>query len=569
VTTDGYDIYPVFHLPDGAIHEGFASLAQRLLKEKTIILDGYTGVFFETIRARLNAWFLDAGIRVSWHDVSQHLLPESEIDILVKPFLGGADPLFGTRASLGLSDFFNMQALEQIQPDPLACMNIIYGTGASLAGWQGFTVYLDLPKNELQYRARAGSVTNLGARQSTAPKQMYKRFYFVDWVVLNRFKESLSGAVGIIADCQRPGEVTWMEGKEFREALALISKSPFRVRPWFEPGAWGGQWIRNHIAGLATDVPNYAWSFEMIVPENGILLESRQRMLEVSFDWLMYRHAPEVLGNCHHRFGNEFPIRFDFLDTFAGGNLSIQCHPQERYIRQQFGENFTQQESYYILDAGENAMVNLGFREDINPDSFREALEQSALHKTPVNIPEFIQQHPSRKHDLFLIPDGTVHGSGINNLVLEISTTPYIFTFKMYDWLRLDLDGNPRDLNISRAWDNLDFNIRGEAVREEYISKPVLLERGGDWEKYHLPTHNRHYYDVWRYHFQSEIFFDTGNNCYVLSLVEGTEIVVKTSNGQSMVIHYAETFIIPAAAGTCFVTNSGKTPAILVASFIK
>ncbi|MCX6245912.1 MAG: class I mannose-6-phosphate isomerase [Bacteroidetes bacterium] len=564
-----YDIYPVFPLQEGLIPAGFNSLATRLAKERMVILDGYQGIFFDLIRSQLDACFRAAGLRVAWHDAGKALLPAAETERLITPFLGGDDPLFGTRTNLKLADFFDQNILKEIHPDPAADLNILYGTGAALAGWKGCLVYFDLPKNEMQYRAREGAITNLGAAKPGPAKAMYKQFYFVDWVVLNRHKEAIYDRVDVLCDGQRPEEVTWLEGIDFRAALTVMSRGVFRVRPWFEPGAWGGNWIKEHIPGLPGDVPNYAWSFEMIVPENGIILESSRKMLEASFDWLMYGHSKEILGNCHPRFQTEFPIRFDFLDTFGGGNLSVQCHPREDYIRNRFGENFTQQEAYYILDTKEDALVNLGFRDNVDPDKFRQELEKSATEKTPVDIPVFIQQHPSHRHDLFLIPDGTVHGSGINNLVLEISTTPYIFTFKMYDWLRLDLDGNPRDLNIRRAFDNLDFNIKGDRVKEEFISRPTLIAEGNDWTHYHLPTHPRHYYDVWRFHFRSEITIPTGNDCHVLSLVKGRQIIVKIENSPAMTFNYAETFVVAAAAGSYKVINTDEDEAMLVVAFMK
>lgn len=564
-----YDIYPSHHLPLGSISSGYESLANRLLSETTIILDGYIGVDWDEVISTICAHFKENGKTLQILDIKEALKPEDAIQELVQPFLDGDDPIFGHRTHINLQDYFDAEKIANIPLDNTLDISIIYGTGSSLSGIDGFLVYFDLPKNEIQYRMRAASISNLGFSKAKAPKKMYKQFYFVDWVVLNKQKKKLLPKISIIVDQQGPKNPTWMTGDTLRNALAKMSKSHFRVRPWFEPGVWGGQWIKDKITRLNKNVPNYAWSFEMIVTENGLLFESEGHLLEVSFDMLMYQNKENVLGRAVKRFGDEFPIRFNFLDTFDGGNLSIQCHPKPEYIKKEFGENFTQDETYYILDTIKDADVYLGFQEGIKPEEFRQALEHSLETKKTLDVDKYVQKFKAKKHDLFLIPHGTVHSSGINNMVLEISATAYLFTFKMYDWQRLDLEGKPRPMNIDRAFENLNFDRQGDIVSNSLISKPIAKSSGEGWDIIHLPTHKDHFYDIYRYEFENEIELNTLNQCHVLMLVEGSTIELYINENMPQTFNYVETFAIPAAAETYKLVNRGKETAKVIVAFVK
>jgi mannose-6-phosphate isomerase class I len=566
-STGHYDLYPTFEVSSGTIATGYTALAVVVAQHKTIIIDGFAGIMWDDFKLRLDSELSNLGLQPVWQNVDDALKPNQEINNLTKPFMGDGDPIFGNRFSGPLQDFFDHKNLSALRPKLNASCNIIYGTGAALAKWNGYLIYLELPKNELQFRARAGLPTNVAIQEANA-KLAYKRSYFIDWPVLNAHKANLLPQIDLMVDTQNPIQPTFMPGTVLRDGLERMSKNYFRVRPWFEPGAWGGQWIKKHIPELPQEVPNYAWSFELITPENGLLFESDGAMLEVSFDFLMYQNFQDILGEATETFKYEFPIRFDWLDTIDGGNLSLQCHPSPGYILSHFGETFTQDETYYMLECKPSASVYLGFQEGIKPQEFREQLELSFKNNTPLDVERFVQRHEAKTHDLFLIPHGTVHCSGEGTLVLEISATPYIFTFKMYDWLRLDLDGKPRPLNIKRAFENINFARHGEIVKE-LIAKPYVLESGQDWNILHLPTHSDHFYDIHRLEFSQTIIQQTNNQCHILCLVEGTSIMLETHHGMRQRFNYSETFVIPAAARFYTLINEGNTQAKVIKAFVK
>ncbi len=565
-----YDIYPSFNLGGGKIHCDYDSLAERIKGEKAVIVDGYVGVIFDDFVTNLNKSLIKKGVKAIWWRTDAAMKPEKEISKLIEPWFGGDDPLFGKRAKIELKDYFDENKIYAFKKEPKAHMNILVGIGASLFGWKGLILYLDIPKNEIQFRSRAGSITNLGARKPEPPKVMYKRFYFIDWVVLNRHKKRILSKIDIFVDAQRSNSITWAEGCDIRRGLDTMAHNGFRVRPWFEPGAWGGQWIKKHIPALPSDVKNYAWSFELISPENGLIFESDSLLLEVSFDFLMYAGGRAVTGEkCHKEYGDEYPIRMDYLDTFDGGNLSVQCHPRKKYIQENFGERLTQEETYYILDAKKGSHVYLGFKKGVDPQEFRKALEKSHETATELDVDKFINTEQSAKHDLYLIPPGTLHSAGQNNLVLEISTTPYIFTFKMYDWMRMDLDGKPRPLNISRAMDNLDFSRQGSYVKKNLVSRPYLVKKGKGWEQWEMPTHPRHSYRIQRYVIDSEVKINTEDNGNVLNLVEGSSAIIETASGHRYSLSYGETLVISAAASSYRIITPNDKRIMVVRAFMK
>jgi predicted NBD/HSP70 family sugar kinase/mannose-6-phosphate isomerase class I len=566
---DGYDIYPTIPLVQGEIKEGFDTFAQFLknLNRSSIVIDGNTGIHWEDLIESIQKACAKIGLYPLFFDVSAGLKTENEIEKFLEPHLGDDDPIFGKLFDGQLIDYFDEMDISNIQPSPKN-LSVLYGTGAELAGWDGPVIYFDLPKNEIQYRSRAGSICNLGKVEPENPKQMYKRYYYAEWPVCEKHKEKLLPTLTAVADAQRDNTITWAEGDDIRRSLKEVSKNPFRVRPWFEPGVWGGHWMQKHFKGLNPDAENFAWSFELIAPENGVILESKGTLMEISFEWLMHQENRNILGDDSETYGSYFPLRFDYLDTMDGGNLSLQCHPSLDYINQNFGEQITQDETYYMMKAEPGARVYLGFQDGIDPDEFETGLVEAQENGTLFDADKFVQSFTAKKHDLYLIPAGTIHCSGKDNLVLEISNTPYIYTFKMYDWQRLDLDGKPRPINIDRAMDNLDFSIQGERVQEEFISSPKEIKSGKNGCLMELPTHDKHLYRVQRAEVIDSMTMQTNKKFHLINLVEGETATISVG-GHKKVLKYAESMIIPAAVGEYTIENNSEEPVKIVKAFMK
>jgi mannose-6-phosphate isomerase class I len=479
----------------------------------------------------------------------------AEIDRLVEPFLGGGDPVFGFMSGLKLPEFFDPEKLgdlrRRVEAVP-AGLVLIVGCGARVLRDGDVLVYADMPRWEAQLRFRRHATGNLGADNAgQAAAAKYKRAFFVDWRVADRWKRPLIAQWDFVLDTTVPAQPKLAEGDDVRRGLRHAVSRPFRVVPFFDPAPWGGQWLKQRF-GLDPAAQNYGWGFDCVPEENSLLLGFGDLRLELPSIDLVFDQPRALLGEAvHARFGAEFPIRFDFLDTIGGGNLSFQVHPLTGYIQQHFGMHYTQDESYYLLEATPEASVYLGLRDGVEQAAMGRdhALAQAGGAAFPAE--RYANKFPAKKHDHFLIPAGTVHCSGAGALVLEISATPYIFTFKLWDWGRLGLDGKPRPIHRAHGLANIDWSRTAEWTRRNLVNCIEPLAGGEGWREERTGLHEREFIETRRHWFTGTVPHDTGGGVNVLNLVEGEAALVESPSGafEPFLVHYAETFIVPAAVG--------------------
>ncbi|ENL1649135.1 class I mannose-6-phosphate isomerase [Raoultella ornithinolytica] len=474
------------------------------------------------------------------------------------------DRVFGVLSCHHLEEFFNADKLHQLRQQVDAVTEgliVIYGPGAALVHPGDVLVYADMPRWEIQQRMRHDGLGNWGAdNQDEDILRRYKRAFFIEWRVFDRHKTPLLKRADYLLDTTQKEAPTLVSGEVLRAGLRQTTTRPFRVAPFFDPGVWGGQWMKQQF-DLDPSAPNYAWCFDCVPEENSLLLRFGQVRIEIPSQNLVLLHPRALLGEkVHARFGAEFPIRFDFLDTIGGQNLSFQVHPVTEYIQQQFGMHYTQDESYYILEAQPHAVVYLGTKTGIEPQAMLDDLKAAARGEKTFDDARFVNQIPARKHDHFLIPAGTVHCSGSGTMVLEISATPYIFTFKLWDWGRLGLDGLPRPVHLEHGEQVIDWQRDTRWVADNLVNQVEPVAEGEGWREERTGMHEREFIETRRHWFTAPVTHHTQGGVNVLNLVEGDEAIVDSPSGAfaPFVVHYAETFIIPAAVGEYRISPSGK-----------
>lgn len=559
--TSNYDKFPIVAVPgtENCCVQGWADISVRLgqaianrdTSKTVVIVDCYTGVNESQILRELVALLSPA---LALH-VGDAMLEHERIESLVSPFLGGNDPVFGFMSSLTLPQFFDERKLEHLRAQVAAIpagVVILVGCGASMVVEPDILVYADLARWECQLRYRRNAADNLGTRNRTlAANLQYKRAFFVDWRVCDRWKRPLIAKWDFVLDTNNPDDPKLAEGEAVRRGLRHTVTRPFRVVPFFDPAPWGGQWMKD-VCDLDRSTENYGWCFDCVPEENSLYLGFGDLRFEIPSLDLVFYQANALLGDSvHSRFGDEFPIRFDLLDTVEGGHLSFQVHPLTEYIKHHFGMQYTQDESYYILDASPEASVFLGLKKDVNPESMIRDLGVAGAGGPAFPTDRYTNRYPAKPHDHFLIPAGTVHCSGAGTIVLEISATPYIFTFKMWDWGRFGLDGKPRPIHLEHGAANIQWDRTTDWCTDNLVNCIRQVSQGPGWREERTGLHAREFIETRRHWFTQTVHHHTEGNLNVLNLVQGDEALVESPTGafEPFAVHYAETFIVPAAVG--------------------
>ena len=454
----------------------------------------------------------------------------------------------------------------------------VYGYGCLIPRFRDLydvTCFFDLTPKTSILRIRRGEYSNIGKERPDLVNRVIRRCYYCDFEmsVCSRRELLRNSAIDFYFLSDDPQNIQMLPFGAFADICAQLVKYPFRAKPCYLEGVWGGSYMKK-LRNLPDKMRNAAWVFDFIPMEVSVLVEVGNEKLYINFCSFVCKEGVNLMGEgCVNKFHGYFPIRFNWDDSYhSTGNMSIQCHSGSAYNREHYGEFGRQDESYYVCVTGHDAKTFIGFRDDADiPQFFREIEAADKEHK-PCDYMKYVNYEESRPGLQVMLPAGTIHSSGRNQVILEIgSLTIGSYTYKMYDYLRLDFDGKQRPIHTRLGEENVAQHRRASVIHDpespDYIvQKPRVAVEGDGWKEIILGENEQLYFSLRRLDFEKTCRQDTcGERFHVLSLVDGDQVLVRSvaHPERCFKMDFLDIVCVPADMGEYEIVNLGKEPVMV------
>ena len=567
-----------------------ATLADRAAKEGVVVaLDGYTTanwtVFVNLIARECSL----LGLGFEAIDANAATLKSGkEIDAIIDPLLiwdTKIDPtlLYGKvykGGYQGLMDEARTEAFKKAVPASRQAgkISVVYGYGSlipELRELYDVKVFFDLTPMKSMLRIRRGEYSNLGKERPGIINRTIRRCYYCDFecAVRNRHELWENNVPDWYVLDNDPQNLQLMPFGTFSDICAQLVKYPFRAKPCYLEGVWGGSYMKK-LRKLPEEMRNAAWVFDFIPMEVSVVVEAGDEKLDINYCSFVHKEGVNLMGeDCVKKFEGYFPIRFNWDDSYhSTGNMSIQCHSGGEYNVKKYNEFGRQDESYYVVVTGHDAKTFIGFRDDADIPQFFRDIEAADTEHKPCDYMKYVSYEESKPGLQVMLPAGTIHSSGRNQVILEIgSLTIGSYTYKMYDYLRLDFDGKQRPIHTRLGEENVRQDRRYSVIHDpespEYIvQEPRLAASGEGWEEYILGENPQVYFSLRRLEFEKKCEQDTGGKLFhVLTLVDGDAVRVRSVRHPERYfdLQFMDIVCVPADMGRYVIENLGREPVMV------
>ncbi|WP_366017418.1 type I phosphomannose isomerase catalytic subunit [Lutibacter sp.] len=296
---------------------------------------------------------------------------------------------------------------------------------------------------------------------------------------------------------------------------------------------WGGNKLVTKLNKNSL-LKNIGESWEISDVENNVSIVSNGDLKGKSLKELLQIYKANLIGeNNYSNFGDKFPLLIKFID--AKQDLSVQVHPNDK-LSKKYHNSFGKTEMWYIVEADKKAKLILGFKDIITPKEYVHLLKEK-------KIMTVLNSENVKKGDAFFIKPGTVHSIGVGIVLAEIQQTSDI-TYRIYDFDRVDADGNKRELHTELAIEALNFSNKIDAKRD-YSTKINTLNNIVTctyFKTNFLPVVN-----------EKVIDYSKTDSFVIFMCVEGNATISIFDNSTTVI--FGETVLIPANVQEVIITT--------------
>jgi hypothetical protein len=555
-----------------------------------IAIDGWFGVDWNTLVKTITQKASTEGIRVSIEKFSAVFKSQDEIEDYKKPYLTD-DPGFGYSNTEGkMEDILETTKVEALKNSLRVAKDtdliIVYGYGSMVSTMldsYNFTMYADNTQQQLLWQMWDGNLVPFGQDE---PKKNYfwKEYYYTDFYLLHYHKPFAFSKMDFYLDVTNLEQIKLIPKIAFDDIISTMVKYPVKEVKIFQPGPWGAFRHKDlfDVKGLEIN----AWN-ELAGPELSILIDIDAGYLINMPVMNLLEHAEEFVGPyINENLPGMIPYDVWLNDGYfpepvsqERSSMPIHNHPSTDYVKRHFNEPLGRYETYYIAEAYEGANSMMGFKDGVDLEEWERKCRESWDKQEPIeDWKDFIKIWPSNVGDLYLIPPGTTHGHGGNQMVLEMDTSASPcgteYSFFTYDFMRPSWDDNtktmtakPMNMHLEHGFDNDKWRTEAYVKDNLYVRQPDVIKWTKEYAIDRYKVIKEMPFEIERIHFSTRAEYDTqGKFMHIPTLTVGKKVKIRSlANPEwETELDQWQACMIPAGFGKYEVINMNEGACTLV-----
>lgn len=562
---------------------GTAATCQALFDELTrrhsggapavMVVDGWYGVDWKTLQTGL----AEAAGKSEWKVVFEPTsrLYRSDLADYRKKYVG-EDPSFGwVNRDGALADILDADAVRSLasrlaDPAP-GTLHVVFGPGAAvpeLAEHSGLVAYADFTMQPTLWQMWGGELVPFGCKEADR-EYGWKQYYYCDFYLLLRQKKEVFPRMDFYIEAVQADALKLLPSATYEMLIDELVCRPIKQVKITQPGPWGSyrfKEIYEEIPGLE----NMAWN-ELAGIELSILVDAGIAggvLLNLPCQNVMQRPVEMVGEYVHKTYPDLLPLQVWLDDGYFAepvpyerGSMPIHNHPDTAYNRRNFNEPLGRYETYYIVEAYHDAGTMMGFKEDADLEEY-ERLCRESNNLVAFDWQKFVKRWDTNVGDLFLIPPGTEHGHGGNQMILEMDTGPSVagteYSFFTYDFARHTWDDKAKSMTAPPMKMHLEHSFRNNRWRrEKYVqehlrARPVVICGDGDTRMDRYTSVSEMPFEIERFVFTKPMAHSTGGRfLQIPTLAVGKTVVIRSTTHpeRQTTLDFLQACLIPAGFG--------------------